>query len=101
MAVDSDAKVSIERLLGAELVRAAATLAAGLKPETLDPALAVRLATVQLLLDLYWKLRSGNNGLAGQNGKLAGLPADPRQSGNGTSQPATVTVVRRVDPAAR
>jgi len=48
--------VSAERLLGQELVRVAETLVleAGLEPDRGD---ALRLATVQALLAIYWELR--------------------------------------------
>jgi hypothetical protein len=43
-----------DRLLGNELARAAEALLAGARP---DPGYALRLATVQVLLALYWELR--------------------------------------------
>lgn len=43
-----------DRLLGNELARAAEALLAGARP---DPANALRFATVQVLLALYWELR--------------------------------------------
>jgi hypothetical protein len=49
--------VSTERLLGHELARAAEGLVTGAGLEPLDRTDALRLATVQALLALYWELR--------------------------------------------
>lgn len=49
--------MSHERLIGNELARAAEALLAEAGSDPLDPADAVRLATVQALLALYWELR--------------------------------------------
>jgi hypothetical protein len=57
MCGENDARVSTERLLGAELVRAAEGLLAGMSTEGRDAALDAQLATVQVLLGLYWELR--------------------------------------------
>lgn len=57
MTGDNDRTASTERLLGTELARAAESLIAGMRPELLDPALAVRLATARKLLASYWQLR--------------------------------------------
>jgi hypothetical protein len=71
--------VTTERLLGAELVRAAETLVAGLKPEVVDPAWVIQLATVQALLGLYWELRSGTTATPVSTATPGGPPADQRQ----------------------
>lgn len=49
--------VTPARLLGHELAEAAQRLLTDVRPERPDPADAVRLATVQALLALYWELR--------------------------------------------
>ena len=54
---ENEMTVSSERLLGAELVRAAEGILAGMRPEVLDSVAAMQLAAVQVLLRLYWQLR--------------------------------------------
>jgi hypothetical protein len=85
MTDENDMTASAERLVGAELVRAAEALLVDLKPEVLDPALTARLATVRVLLDRYWELRhqrravpaveSAAGALAGEFGAGADAPA--------------------------
>lgn len=77
MTGESDMTVSTERLLGAELIRAAEAVMAGLRPEVLEPALAVQLVTVQVLLGLYWELRRQRlpaSSVERLTGALAGPP---------------------------
>ena len=54
--------VSTERLLGNELAEAAERLLADTGLDQLDGTDAIRLATVQVLLALYWELRHGRAG---------------------------------------
>ena len=54
--------ISSERLLGHELAGAAERLLAKAGLDQLDGTDAVRLATVQVLLALYWELRHGRAG---------------------------------------
>ena len=50
------------RLLGQELAEAAEKILTEVRPERPDAADAVRLATVQALLALYWELRHQRGG---------------------------------------
>ena len=72
--------VTPARLLGQELAEAAERLLVEVRGERLDPADAVRLATAQALLALYWELRHQRDGDAAPSlewisALLCGLPA--------------------------
>jgi hypothetical protein len=71
--------VSSERVLGAELARAAESLLAVPRPDAVDPALAIQIATAELLLALYWELRHEAPDAAAAGGTVVSINRGTRR----------------------
>jgi hypothetical protein len=86
MSAEFHAVVPSDRLLGAERAREAELLLAGARPDPLEPALAVQVATAQVLLALYWEMRYQRPG-AGADVVINGGPLNGYARGRHDSRP--------------